>query len=85
MAGVQVERRTVEAGAVSELHGIARFEIREGKLEALIEHLAKVSDLLEAILATASLSGEVLGEPSAELKANLADSGAGLFTSYQTM
>ena len=70
---------------MSELQGIARFEIREGKLEALIEHLANVSDLLEAILATASLSGEVVGEPSAELEANLANSGVGLFTSYQTM
>ena len=70
---------------MSELQGIARFEIREGKLEALIEHLANVSDLLEAILATASLSGEVVGEPSVELEANLANSGVGLFTSYQTM
>ena len=119
----------MEAGAVSELQGIARFKFHEGKLkeykrlnaqameivrtkdtgtlqydiyfsddqsecmvleryrdsEALIEHVAHVGDLMKAIVATASLSGEVLGEPSAELRANLAGSGVGLFTPYQSM
>ena len=40
---------------------------------------------MEAIVATGSVSGELLGEPSAELRANLADSPVGLFTSYQSM
>ena len=53
--------------------------------EALIEHLANLGDLSEAILATGSVSGELLGEPSAELRANLADSPVRLFTPYLSM
>ena len=41
--------------------------------EALIEHAANLGDLMQATLATGSVSGELLGEPSAELRANLAD------------
>src|SRR5215216_7054413 len=48
--------------------------------EALIEHGANLSDLMEAILATGSVSGELLGEPSAELRAKLAGSPVRLFT-----
>jgi quinol monooxygenase YgiN len=47
--------------------------------EALIEHTANLGDLGAAILATGSVSGELLGEPSAELKANLAGSVVRLF------
>jgi quinol monooxygenase YgiN len=116
----------VEAGAVSELQGIARYKFHEGKLEefkrlsaqcmdivrtkdtgtlqydiyfnddqsecivleryrdseALIEHLANLGDIGEAILATGSVSGELLGEPSAELRANLAGSPVRLFTPF---
>jgi quinol monooxygenase YgiN len=112
--------------AVSELQGIARFKIHEGKLEefkrlsaqcmeivrtkdtgtlqyeihfnddqsecivheryrdseALIEHTAHLGDMMEAILATGSVSGEVLGEPSAELRAKMADSEVRLFTPF---
>jgi quinol monooxygenase YgiN len=54
--------------------------------EALIEHTANLSDLSEAILATGSVSGELLGEPSAELRAMLADSEEPrLFTPYLSM
>jgi hypothetical protein len=53
--------------------------------EALIEHLAHLGDLTEAILATGSVSGELLGEPSAELRASLAGSPVRLFTPYQSM
>jgi quinol monooxygenase YgiN len=53
--------------------------------EALIEHAAHLGDLAEAILATGSVSGELLGEPSAELRANLADSPVRLFTPYLSM
>jgi quinol monooxygenase YgiN len=52
--------------------------------EALIEHLANLGDIGEAILATGSVSGELLGEPSAELRANLAGSPVRLFTPYQS-
>ena len=53
--------------------------------EALIEHGANLSDLMEAILATGSVSGELLGEPSAELRANLAGSPVRLFTPFLSM
>jgi quinol monooxygenase YgiN len=123
------QRRSLEAGAVSELQGIARFNLHEGKLEefkrladqcmeivrtkdtgtlqydiyfnddqsecivheryrdseALIEHAAHLGDLNEAILATGFVSGALLGEPSAELRAMMADSEVRLFTPYQSM
>jgi quinol monooxygenase YgiN len=120
----------MEALAVSELIGIARFKFHQGKVEeykrlaaqameivrakdtgtlqydvyfnedqtecvvverfrdseALIEHAANLEDLSEAILATGSVSGELLGEPSAELKAKLAGSEQPrLFTPYLSM
>ena len=53
--------------------------------EALIEHAAHLGDLMEAIVATGSVSGELLGEPSAELRAKMADSEVRLFTPYQSM
>ena len=53
---------------------------------ALIEHFENLGDLSEAILATVSVvHGEVLGEVSAELRANLADGPVQLFTPYQSM
>jgi quinol monooxygenase YgiN len=53
--------------------------------EALIEHLEHVADPMAPILATGSVAGEVLGEPSDELRANLADSPVCLFTLYRSM
>jgi hypothetical protein len=50
--------------------------------EALIEHTAHLGDMMEAILATGSVSGELLGEPSAELRAKMADSEVRLFTPF---
>jgi quinol monooxygenase YgiN len=116
---------------VSELWGIARFKIHEGKLdefkrlsaqsmeivrtkdpgtlqydtyfnddqsecvvleryrdsEAAIEHAKNLGDLMEAVLATVSVvHGELLGEPSAELRAKLAGTEVPrLFTPYQLM
>lgn len=114
----------------SELLGIARFKINEGKLEeykrlsreameiartkdtgtlqydiyfnddesecmvieryrdseALMEHTANLGDLFGAIIATVSVvHGEVLGEPNAELRANLAGGPVRLFALYQSM
>ena len=53
--------------------------------EALIEHAAHLGDLNEAILATGFVSGALLGEPSVELRAQMADSEVRLFTLYQSM
>jgi len=53
--------------------------------EALIEHAAHLGDKMEAIVATDSVSGELLGEPSAELRAKMADSEVRLFRPYQSM
>ena len=53
--------------------------------EALIQHAANVGDLMEAILATGSVSGELLGEPSADLRAQLAGGPVRLFTPFQSM
>ena len=116
---------------MSELWGIARFKIHEGKLEefkrlsaeameivrtkdtgtlqydtffnedqsecvvieryrdseAAIEHAANLGELTAAVLATVSVvHGELLGEPNAELRANLADIEVPqLFTPYSSM
>ncbi|HEX2089143.1 MAG TPA: antibiotic biosynthesis monooxygenase [Actinomycetota bacterium] len=116
---------------MSELVGIARFRIHEGKLEefkrlsaqameivrtkdpgtlqydsyfnddqsecvvveryrdseAAMAHAENLGHLMEPILATVSVvHGELLGEPSAELRAKLAGSEVPqLFTPYQSM
>jgi quinol monooxygenase YgiN len=55
--------------------------------EAAIEHAANLGELSASILAIVSVvHGELLGEPSAELRANLADSEVPqLFTPYDSM
>jgi hypothetical protein len=53
--------------------------------EARIEHAAHLGELGAAILATGWVSGELLGEPSAELRAQMVGSGVRLFTPYQSM
>jgi quinol monooxygenase YgiN len=54
--------------------------------EALVEHGTHLAHLMEAILATGSVSGELLGEPSAEIRAQLAGGEQPqLFTPYQMM
>ena len=52
--------------------------------EALMQHTANIGHLMEAILATGSVSGELLGEPSADLRAQLAGSPVRLFTPFQS-
>ena len=116
---------------MSELLGIARFRIHEGKLdeykrlsaqameivrtketgtlqydtyfnddqsecvvieryrdsEAALEHAANLAELSAKVLTTVTVvHGELLGEPSAELRAKLADSEVPqLFTPYESM
>ena len=55
--------------------------------EAAMEHAANLADISAAVLATVSVvHGELLGEPSAELRAKLADSEVPqLFTPYESM
>jgi quinol monooxygenase YgiN len=54
--------------------------------QALIEHGEHLAHLMEAITATGDVHGELLGDPSAELKANFADDGpVQLFTLYQSL
>ena len=55
--------------------------------DAALDHFANVGDLFEPILATVTvLHGELLGDPSAELRANLAGQDLPqLFTPYESM
>ena len=54
--------------------------------QALIQHGENLAHLMHAIIATGSVSGELLGEPSAELRARFADGGpVQLFTPWATM
>lgn len=53
--------------------------------EVLIEHVANLGDLMESIMATGSVSGELLGVPSAELRANLTGSPVRLFAPFLSM
>ena len=53
---------------------------------AAIEHWENLRELSQEILATVSVvHGEVLGDASAELRANLTDGPVQLFTPYQSM
>ena len=52
---------------------------------AVIEHGAHVGALMAAIFATGSVSGELLGEPSAELTATTAGSGVPVFRPFLSM
>ena len=53
--------------------------------DALIEHGEHLAHLMDAIIATGSVSGELLGEPSEALRAQLTGSPVQLFTPWATM
>jgi quinol monooxygenase YgiN len=54
--------------------------------EALIQHGENLAHLMDAIIATGSVSGELLGELSDELRSRFADDGpVQLFTPWLTM
>ena len=53
--------------------------------KSLLDHGENLADLMDAILATGTVSGELLGEPSAELKAKLTDDQPKLFTPFMSM
>lgn len=54
--------------------------------ESLLEHGKNLDHLIEAILATGSVSGELLGDPGEELRTRLADNDEpSLFMPYQRL
>ena len=54
--------------------------------EALIEHLEHIGDdLMAAIMATASVSGETLGQPSTRLRAMMEGTPVRLFTPFLSL
>ena len=50
--------------------------------DAAIEHFSHISHLMVPLLATASVTGEVLGTPNAKMKEALAKGGPKLFTPW---
>jgi quinol monooxygenase YgiN len=53
--------------------------------DAFVEHGAHLGELGEAIIATGSVTGACLSEPSAELRAQFAGSAIQLFTPYLSL
>jgi quinol monooxygenase YgiN len=53
--------------------------------DAAIEHFANIGHLMEPLMATATITGEVLGTPNAEIRENLSKGGPKLFTPWMTM
>ena len=53
--------------------------------DALILHGQNMAPLMESIMATGTVSGELLGDLSEDLRAQMAGSPVGLFTLYQAL
>jgi quinol monooxygenase YgiN len=53
--------------------------------DALILHGQNMAPLMEAIMATGTVSGELLGDPNEQLRAQLAGGPVGLFALYQSL
>ena len=53
--------------------------------DALIEHSENLAPLMERIMATGSVAGELLGELSPELRAKMEGSPVGLFSLHQAL
>ena len=67
--------------------GAVVFE-RYRDADAAIEHFANIGHLLEPIMATATVTGELLGTPSAQMREKLekfGERGPKLFTPWMTM
>ena len=58
---------------------------RYASSEALLEHGANMAEISPAVLATAAVEGELLGEPSPELRAKLTGPEPELFTPYMSL
>src|SRR3954464_2963929 len=53
--------------------------------DAAIEHFSNIGHLMAPIMATASVTGEVLGTPNAKMKELLAQGGPMLFTPWMAL
>ena len=53
--------------------------------DALILHSQNMAPFMESIMATGAVSGELLGDLSEELRAQMVGSPVGLFTLYQSL
>ena len=53
--------------------------------DALILHGQNMAPLMEAIMATGTVSGELLGAPNDQLRTQLAGSPVGVFALYQSL
>ena len=53
--------------------------------DAALEHFANISHLMEPIMGTGTVTGEVLGTPNAEMRRNLTGDQPKLFTPWMTM
>jgi quinol monooxygenase YgiN len=53
--------------------------------DALILHSENMAPLMDSIMATGTVSGELLGDLSEELRARMAGSPVGLFTLHQSL
>ena len=53
--------------------------------DAAIQHFSNISHLMAPLMATASVTGEVLGTPNAAMKVELAKGGPKLFTPWMTL
>jgi quinol monooxygenase YgiN len=62
--------------------GIAYESYRDS--DALLEHLANLGDTMTALLQTCSISGEILGTPSAALRKAVEGSGVRIFSPYHS-
>ena len=52
--------------------------------DSALEHFANISHLMEPLMATATVTGEVLGTPNETMRANLGDGEPKLFTPWMT-
>lgn len=53
--------------------------------EALLDHAANLGETMEAIFATSSVSGEILGAPSPELMKALEGKDVRIYSPYQSI
>jgi quinol monooxygenase YgiN len=53
--------------------------------DAAVEHFSNISHLMEPLMATASVTGEVLGTPNAKMKELLEKGGPNLFTPWMAL